>query len=728
MGSTVADDFGCTTGADKGDAACPSAAPGGEINVTRLWEHHPKLAKADRLSGRREMQLQDIDVYAPCYCGSGEKYKFCCLKKDRQAQTGGTARTWDDPWRDLGGGRRPIVLDLEEGERLNAEGMRLLDLQRFAEAERSFRAAIAAAPLVPAAHNNLAVVVFNQGRIDEAIHIQETILREVPIENVFGLSNLVQLYLTAGRPGDAEAVAKDAQRMRPRDAGALTKQCEALARLGRHREILNAVERYNGDSHGLVSYYAGMAAANLALFDQALDHLRRVRRGEILGTRAAKYVSLIKAGRGPDTIEGNWPYFEPQDIMPRDVFERLVQEADQGGPAKARLLTNPVVVDMVAAFLNQSRGAGRDSDLVELLGRMDHPRAVDLLKRIAEGTFGSDDLRLSALRTLVNKGVWDSKSPHKMWLRGDWVDVKSQQNEITPEAASVPLPEGLYPLYEAATVAARRGRWEEAEKLWREILAQAPTLHPAYHNLAVALVQQGRKAEAETHLRKAMEIDPSYVFAPCTLSCLYLGEGRVAEARALLDTVILPDTVHPEAMAAYCTTQTQAATAEGDMEKAVGWLDMANKVDPDNPNVRELRKRLRMPRLLERTISKLRRKVEQEKLERRRRVLSEDAQLPDCYGIYSAGELAGMARAIGIGLASSRREDMLAAVCATLGSSEGVAAIRRGLRPEEMTALREVADAGGRMDYETFTRAHGTDADDAPGWSKQPQSLLGRLK
>jgi len=52
------------------------------------------------------------------------KFKFCCLKKDRQAQIGGTTRTWDDPWRDLGGGGRPVVLDLEEGERLNAEGMR----------------------------------------------------------------------------------------------------------------------------------------------------------------------------------------------------------------------------------------------------------------------------------------------------------------------------------------------------------------------------------------------------------------------------------------------------------------------------------------------------------------------------------------------------------------------------------------------------------------------------
>ncbi len=43
------------------------------------------------------------------------------------------------------------------------------------DSERCFRAAIDAAPLVPAAHNNLACVAFAQGRIDEVIRIQENI-------------------------------------------------------------------------------------------------------------------------------------------------------------------------------------------------------------------------------------------------------------------------------------------------------------------------------------------------------------------------------------------------------------------------------------------------------------------------------------------------------------------------------------------------------------------------
>ena len=163
--------------------------------------------------------------------------------------------------------------------------------------------------------------------------------------------------------------------------------------------------------------------------------------------------------------------------------------------------------------------------------------------------------------------------------------------------------------------------------------------------------------------------------------------------------------------------------------KAVGWLDMGAKVDPEIRNFKELRERYKLLRLAGKALEKQREKAEQEKVRRRLRILSRDAPLADCCGVYSAEELLGMARAIGIDLRPSQRADVLSAVCAALENEETVRAVRRGLRPEETAALGEVAEAGGRMDYETFTRAHGSDADDKPVWNlAQPQSLLGRLK
>jgi tetratricopeptide (TPR) repeat protein len=675
------------------------------------------------------MRDDAIDIYAPCRCGSGKKYKFCCLQKDREEKKKSTAVKWDSRQQPLeAGGRRIVYLDLEESERLNAEGLKLFGSQRFTEAELIFRAAIAAAPLAPAPHNNLALTAFAQGRIGQAIQIQKNILHKVRTGNVFGMGNLVQFYLTVGRTAEAKSIADTMLQLEARDCSAVGKKCEILARFRRHRDILDVVERCDGERDGAINYFAGIAAANLGLFDRALDYLQRIERRDMFGSRAAKCIGIIKSGRGPDTIEGEWSYFLAQDIVPREVFEKIINEAAASSSDRASTMNNPMIVDVLAASINEDRGGSRSAGLVELLGRMKHPRAVDLLKRIAEGTFGSDDFRLSALHALVANGAWDKGATHKMFLRGQWIDVKTQQPTITPEEESAPVPEGLDTLYEKATIAVRCGRLQEGERLWREFLAQAPEFHPACHNLAIALMRQGRNAEAEMYLRKALDLNPAYLFALCSLALICLKENRIAEARALLDGITIPDRVHPDAMAAYCSAQTQVAAVERNMKAAVAWLDIAVKIAPDNAAVKDLRKRLRIPRLIEKTFSRRREKGRKQKLQQRRRVLSQDAPLADCYGVYSTEELACMARAAGIDLAVSRSGNALAVVCAALGNSETVHAVLRGLRAEEAAALQKVADAGGRMDYDAFTRAHGTDVDDEPGWSIPPQSILGRLK
>jgi predicted Zn-dependent protease len=170
------------------------------------------------------------------------------------------------------------------------------------------------------------------------------------------------------------------------------------------------------------------------------------------------------------------------------------------------------------------------------------------------------------------------------------------------------MPDGLSPLYEAAKIAGRRSRWEEGEKRWREFLSKAPAFHPAYHNLAIALVHQGRNAEAETHFRKAMELDPGYIVAPCALASLCLEEHRVEEARALLDKVIVPAKINPAAMSIYCLAQSQVAAEEKDMAAVIRWLDLATKVDPENQIVKKLRKRVKFSPLAGKILRENRRK------------------------------------------------------------------------------------------------------------------------
>lgn len=47
-----------------------------------------------------------------------------------------------------------------------------------------------------------------------------------------------------------------------------------------------------------------------------------------------------------------------------------------------------------------------------------------------------------------------------------------------------------------------------AEELFRQAISLAPNSYEAYNGLGIALARQGRVGDAETALRKALEIDP----------------------------------------------------------------------------------------------------------------------------------------------------------------------------------------------------------------------------
>ena len=674
------------------------------------------------------MRSQESDPYAPCPCGSGKKYKFCCRDKDRIARPRDT-QSWSHP--SPGGDGPPrdvVVMDLDEGQRLNDEGVDLLGRGAYDVAKHKFLASTRAAPLMPAAHNNLAIVAFAQGDIEEAIRLQEETMRAIPIENMFGMANLVHFYLTAGRLADAEAMADRVMELEARDVSAIGKTCEVLARLGRHQAVLDTMDGWHGRPDDAVYFFAGVAAANLERYELALDYLTRVGRRSPHGGRAAKFSRLIREGKGPGTLEGNWPYFAPENVFPGNVMDRLVKEAKAGSEGGEMLKSNPALAEALAGMLNEYPDSAASA--IEALGQIEHPRAVELLRKLAEGTFGTDENRLAAWRMLQSKGVAKPGERSKIWLRGKWEEVAGRMFSISPEAASAEIAPEIYPLYEKATITLGRGKWQEGEFLWRRVIEEAPDLHPAYHNLAVALMQQGRIAEAESHLRKAISLAPGYLFAPCTLAILCLQEGRAAEARQILDAVVVPEVVHPDAMACYCTTQTQVAATEGDYDKAVGWLDMAAGVAPDNPNVKALRRRLALPRRLTKSLRRAQDHFTKSKASLRRRVLPGEARLEDCYGAYTVMELAGMAEAIGCDLsAATRVEDVLTTVCSAFRDPDTIQSLLRGLEPAERSALAAVHDAGGRMDYEAFTRAHGTDAGDLLDWGLEPpKSVLGRLE
>ena len=116
-----------------------------------------------------------------------------------------------------------------------------------------------------------------------------------------------------------------------------------------------------------------------------------------------------------------------------------------------------------------------------------------------------------------------------------------------PAAPTAPLPPSPAPdsedaerakklsaTYGKAVEALRAGRGEEAEALFKEVLAVSPGLAAVHYNLGYLYAQRGDTAAAEPAYRKAIELQPDALDAYVALSTLLASHQREAEALELL--------------------------------------------------------------------------------------------------------------------------------------------------------------------------------------------------
>lgn len=268
------------------------------------------------------MKHDEADPYRPCPCGSGRKYKFCCRDRERRAE-GEDAFSLDLP-----GTADDVPLSLhlslpgdallpDDAERSFREGERCLQAGRFAQARRHFEAVLRRAPNAVPAHNNLALCGYMTGNIEEAIRIEEGVLRSLDPANVFALGSLAQYYAVSGREADARSAADRLAQSAPADAAALYKVCEAFARLGRHADLLDAIRRAPIAPSPEIRYLSAVACANLFRFDEALGHLREAVAGKgDFQKNAVQMLRRLESRQGPGTLDGDWPYFGMADWAP----------------------------------------------------------------------------------------------------------------------------------------------------------------------------------------------------------------------------------------------------------------------------------------------------------------------------------------------------------------------------------------------------------------------------
>ena len=135
--------------------------------------------------------------------------------------------------------------------------------------------------------------------------------------------------------------------------------------------------------------------------------------------------------------------------------------------------------------------------------------------------------------------------------------------------------------------AMHRGRADEAEKFFREVIQLAPQLADGYLDLGLAQLKQGKLTDAVNSLQTALERNPKASGASMFLGIAYFQMNHLDQARAALQQEIDLNPQNAEALMWLGITE----LAAGNPEKAVGPLDQAAELSPKDINILDYRGR-----------------------------------------------------------------------------------------------------------------------------------------
>jgi len=204
---------------------------------------------------------------------------------------------------------------------------------------------------------------------------------------------------------------------------------------------------------------------------------------------------------------------------------------------------------------------------------------------LAEGrwkfTFTKEAFKTYVMEMDISLGGF-SESPDVVLHSGASAGAGPTAAAVQPVAAVLPsTPESnkAGETYTKAVEAAQAGRYDEAEPMLKEILAQFPDLAPAHYNLGYVYQKKKDWKAAEAEYQRVTELEPAKSDAFLALAAVRELDGRMQEgADGVLAAApsFAQDAKFQFAAAIMCLNAGKSAEAESALKKAA-------ELDPANP-------------------------------------------------------------------------------------------------------------------------------------------------
>lgn len=475
----------------------------------------------------------------------------------------------------------------------------LLSLGRYREVRRAAQALHARAPSLMAALNNLGLAAWSEGDLTEAERAFRQVL-EQRADNIHALANLARLLASTGREEEARAVAERLKASTTPASDHWLKVAEALTFLGDDAGVLDALARAEAQStplapasEGMLRHLAAVAAArqgDMARARRLWEDALRLRPELAIAERNLEALDLPRALRPTPwayPLEGWMSPVHIHQVRERLSAGRSEKERQRG---VTQLLETIPGLRTTLLLLLERGDPGAIRFALELCGASGDASLLEALERFALGERGRVHERVYAALLVRDAGkareedlqIWTGE--RRQPLR--WFDHEVYDTPVRRHSRRVE------PLAEQASLALSDGLGAEAERLLREALALEPDAPDLVNNLAVAYQVQGRVAEGAKLAEEIFTRWPDYFFGRCMEARRLAHEGRLEEARRILEPLLEQRRLHRTELSALCAAHVELLVAEGDREGAEVWLSLLEATSPEDRQLPSLRLKL----------------------------------------------------------------------------------------------------------------------------------------
>lgn len=469
---------------------------------------------------------------------------------------------------------------------------------QFAEAAKLAEDLVRLKPDMASVRNNLIMSLCQLARFEEAQQLAKETAQRFP-ENLFAQSQFGILLFLGGKVDEARHVADATlstleQAFDPSSktiADGVLKLCGLYSFLGDDEQVLRVTEftekliNSGRENRGINQHYKAAALLRLDRPEDAMNSWKLCLKEMPTYSQA---LENLKDLRGK---EGHAPWAIPLAMwIPMSLFEEIQSVFRSAGNRASEgigevLCKWPHLRSMVPELLDRGDPGAREFAIA--VARMDQSNEMmQALLKFATGKRGPDEMRMSALHLLREKGVIDN-NPVPFFRHGEWTEIGVRSLDIHWNPTPHPDPK-VNDLIAECYQALSGGDVERSLVLSARCVEADPDFPTSLHHRATALKLSGTaaaKREAKDILQELRQRFPDYVFASISLAIDALDERQLEKAKDLLWPLASRTSWHGSEYVAYAIAQVRLCIDLGELNSARSMVDVVKKVARDDSRI-----------------------------------------------------------------------------------------------------------------------------------------------